>query len=448
MEAYIKLLLEQIRCKKAHPYIREELQGHVEEQTQANMALGMSKEEALEAAVKDMGSPVEVGIALDKIHRPKAAWGMIAVMALISLVGVFLHQMMMDKVGEEAAGSADFALHTILGFILMLVVYHIDYSVIARYAGALAGAFIGLGVFALFSGRVANGTIVYAYIGSIRVSIFTIMMLYVPLYGAVIYRYYGLGYKALAKAVLWMAAPVVVAWHLPNLPLALMLLVAMSAVLTAAVLLGWFQVSKKKVITALWGCVIGLPSIGLAVILGFGGPGNHRLERMRAFLTGSGAQNYVTNMLRNILVESRFVGNSGTELTEYVRDYSSDYIFSYVLSNYGLLWGMLLGCVLAIVLVKIFMVSFHQKNQLGMCMGCGCGMIILLNVVLHVGINLGILPVTGSFLPFFSAGGSSIITSYVLMGIILSVYRYKNIYPARMRLKSPLHLGGYLKKIL
>ena len=81
-------------------------------------------------------------------------------------------------------------------------------------------------------------------------------------------------------------------------------------------------------------------------------------------------------------------------------------------------------------------------------MGCGCGMIILLNVIIHVGINLGLLPVTGSFLPFFSTGGSSIITSYVLMGIILSVYRYKNVYPARVKLKATVNFGSYLKKIL
>lgn len=440
MEEYMNLLMEQIRCKKAHPYIREEIQGHIEEQTRENIALGMSKEEALESAVQDMGSPVEVGIALDRIHRPKAAWSMIGLMALISLAGIILHQIIFRQIGEDAASSAEFTMHTIIGFILMLVVYYIDYSVIARYAQIIASVFIGLGVFAILSGRVANGTIAYAYIGSISVSIFAIMMLYVPLYGAVIYRYYGMGYRALAKAVLWMAAPVVIAWRLPNLPLALILLVAMSAVLTVAVALGWFQVSKKKVITALWGCVLGLPTISLAVVLGFGLLKTHQTARIQAFLLGSGAENYVTNMLRDILAESKFVGNSGTEWTGYLRDHYNDYIFSYVLSNYGLLWGIILCCILAVVLVKMFTVCFKQKSQLGMCMGCGCGMIILLNVIIHIGINLGSLPVTGSFLPFFSTGGSSIITSYVLMGIILSVYRYKNVYPARVMLMKNINI--------
>jgi len=73
VEEYFKQLLEQVRCKKAHYAIREELQSHIEDQMEDNMAHGMSKEEAEKAAVEDMGSPVEVGISLDRIHRPQVA---------------------------------------------------------------------------------------------------------------------------------------------------------------------------------------------------------------------------------------------------------------------------------------------------------------------------------------------------------------------------------------
>ena len=66
MEEYMKVLMEQIRCKKARSYIQEEIQGHIESQIEDNVAAGMSREEAERAAVEDMGSPVEAGIALDK----------------------------------------------------------------------------------------------------------------------------------------------------------------------------------------------------------------------------------------------------------------------------------------------------------------------------------------------------------------------------------------------
>lgn len=69
MDEYLKILLEQIRCKKARPYIRQELQNHMEDQIEANIHAGMSYESAEKEAVKDMGDPVEAGISLDRIHR-------------------------------------------------------------------------------------------------------------------------------------------------------------------------------------------------------------------------------------------------------------------------------------------------------------------------------------------------------------------------------------------
>lgn len=76
-----------------------------------------------------------------------------------------------------------------------------------------------------------------------------------------------------------------------------------------------------------------------------------------------------------------------------------------------------------------------QKNQLGMMMGCGCGMIFLVSFLINVLENLGPFPPTTTFLPFLSAGGSYIIVSYGLIGIILSIYRYKNVYPQNVKVK-------------
>ena len=66
-------------------------------------------------------------------------------------------------------------------------------------------------------------------------------------------------------------------------------------------------------------------------------------------------------------------------------------------------------------------------------MGCGCGMIFLLNAVINVLENIGAFPPTKTFLPFFSVGGSGIVLSYALVGIILSIYRFKNVYPKHVK---------------
>ena len=56
------------------PVIAKEVEDHIEDQKQVFMAEGMKEEEAEKAAVEEMGDPVEVGVEMDQIHRPKMPW--------------------------------------------------------------------------------------------------------------------------------------------------------------------------------------------------------------------------------------------------------------------------------------------------------------------------------------------------------------------------------------
>ncbi len=444
MEEYLKLVLEQVRCKKAHSQIREELQAHMEDQIAENLNSGMSRKEAEVSAVRDMGSPVETGIALDRIHRPQAAWGMIALMAVISMAGSLVHLMISRQVlgnaEEITAGSSAFALYSAVGFFLMVLVYHMDYSVIARFSKIIMASLIIVGLYGLVGGSTMHGVIRYVWILGFRVSLFPMMILCVPLYGAVIYKYYGMGYGGVVKSILWMFVPVLVTFKLPSRLLAIIMLVSMSAVLTVAVVKDWFQVAKKKVIVGLWSIVFVLPVASLTIAYFFGLLKDFQTERLRAFLTNLGAPNYVTAKLRSILEDIHFVGNSGREwmTIESLPGFNSDFVFSYMLYTYGVLVGGVICCLMAALVVKVFAISFRQKNQLGMSMGCGCGMILLLNILLNIGECLGLFPVTETFLPFFSAGGGNLIVCYVLMGMILSIYRYKNVHAAHVNTKLPI----------
>ena len=84
MEEYMKALLEQIRCKPAKKLVEQEIRGHILEQYEENLDKGMEETLAMEEAVKDMGNPIETGIALDAIHKPQISWGMIGILAVLS----------------------------------------------------------------------------------------------------------------------------------------------------------------------------------------------------------------------------------------------------------------------------------------------------------------------------------------------------------------------------
>lgn len=428
METYLETVLEQVRCKKVHPYIREEIQGHIELQIEENRKKGMSQKEAEAAAIRDMGDPVEVGISLDKIHKPQMDWKAIGIVAVMSVIGVVLHQILVRKMGKQAIGSDLFTGYTILGFSLMLLVYRMDYTIIARYAKALAIAFLLLCTFLHIGDVRINGWRAYN-------TMFSFMTLYVPLYAAVLYKYRNQGYKAVGKALLWMLLPVILAYKLPCLSLAVILAGTMLVVLTIAILLGWYQVSKKRVVATLWGSTIVGPLLFLGVAMKYKLLEIYQIVRLRSFFSSDSPDNYITNVLRENLTEIHFVGENGKNLGKTLINFNNDYILSYVLSAYGALAGIIICVVLVLLLVRVFVVSLGQKNQLGKSMGCGCGAVLLANLLINIGENLGIIPLSQTYLPFLSPGGSNIMVCYIMLGIVLSIYRYRNIYPKHINAK-------------
>ena len=158
---------------------------------------------------------------------------------------------------------------------------------------------------------------------------------------------------------------------------------------------------------------------------------SYQIKRITAFFTGGDEYNYITSVLRLNLQKSQLWGSNGEDL-KYFFEIGESYLFSHVLSAYGQILATVILGILIFLILQIFLLSFQQKNQVGMCMGCGCGMVLLLNIILNIGINMGWIPLTRSFLPFFSSGENNIVICYILVGIILSIYRYKNIYPAKI----------------
>lgn len=148
MEEYLQTVLEQIRCKKAHELIRQEMEVHLEEQICDYMAEGMTRDEATEAAVKDMGDPVETGVELDRIHRPKIEWQIVILVGIIAIFGLVLQYFLLKNVATiEGFGMDDFRVvniqnsmcYTAFGFLVMILIYRLDYTWVGRYAKWLMG---------------------------------------------------------------------------------------------------------------------------------------------------------------------------------------------------------------------------------------------------------------------------------------------------------------------
>lgn len=103
----------------------------------------------------------------------------------------------------------------------------------------------------------------------------------------------------------------------------------------------------------------------------------------------------------------------------------SDYIYAIVLEELGLWIGglLLLACYLGMVIRACF-ISRKCKNAYASLLMMGMALVICYQAFYHMGISVGLLPVSGQPLPFISKGGTSIWVMSAAMGIMLSISRY------------------------
>ncbi len=435
MEEYIRKLLEQVRFTKAHKGIEDELRVHIEEQIDDNMAAGMDREAAEKAAVADMGDPVEAGISMDRVHRPRLAWSVIVIAVLIGVISSVLHELLAIDAGlpEDVIGvrgSHAFYTKVLVGIAAMVAVYLIDYTVIARYAKVIAVGMLAVLISASM-GFMVDPVYMELRIGHVYIFTSAFMLLYIPLYGAIVYKYRGGGVLAFFKALLWMIVPTIIAVRWPRLSTALVMVMTMAVQLSIAVAKGWFKVPKKLTISLLWAALTVLPFGGIAVLYRHSLLSGYKMNRIRAMWDLDIEEAYVTKTVRSF-GDVNFVGDTGKKVLGALPNLNSDFLLTYLANKFGAVMVVLIVATVAAVIITGCIAAARSRNQLGLIMGVGCMNVLLANMLLNLFENLGVIPYTDSFMPFFSAGPSNIVLAYLFLGIILSIYKYKDAYPQHL----------------
>lgn len=99
----------------------------------------------------------------------------------------------------------------------------------------------------------------------------------------------------------------------------------------------------------------------------------------------------------------------------------TDFIFAVLAEELGLLGAFLLLTLFCFLLLRMIKIVRAARDDFGLMLGVGVILIFLFQIIVNVGMNMGILPVTGIPLPLVSYGGSSLISMLILVGILESV---------------------------
>lgn len=408
---YLEILAEQIRYKKALPMIEKELEDHMEDQKKDFLASGMTEKEAEAAAVMEMGDPVAVGVDMDRIHRPKMARGLILLTGALYLAGMIFRYLLYDRSGLGIY-IANSWVYYVLAFVVMIGVCYVDYSRIGEKARELTvGLFLILMAGIWFGGTVVNGSVGWISVGGMMIlNVRVLVYLFLPLYGAILYRYRGQGYEVIWKAIVWMLPAVVVVFYANSLMLALLLCV-FSMVIFLLLYAG--------------------------MVWKFGAV--YQKERLQMLLPPYGEEiSAVMEPLRSAAANSHMVGSSAQAMKGLEMYGDRDFLFTYILSFCGILTAVLFISLIAVLLFYLLKHTLRQRNQAGRIMGLGCTVVLVGRLVIYLLGNLGLQPYGDGYCPFLSTGGSSAVVTGILLGLLFSIYRYQNIAkePKKSRTKQ------------
>ncbi len=101
----------------------------------------------------------------------------------------------------------------------------------------------------------------------------------------------------------------------------------------------------------------------------------------------------------------------------------SDFIYAIIIEEYGIVGGFLVLLLYVIFFTRVIRIVGKRTLTFGALMAFGLGFLIVLQAMINMGVNIGLLPVTGQPLPFVSMGGTSLMATGIILGMILSVTR-------------------------
>jgi rod shape determining protein RodA len=117
----------------------------------------------------------------------------------------------------------------------------------------------------------------------------------------------------------------------------------------------------------------------------------------------------------------RGLGHGTQSQLNFLPDQHTDFIFAVIAEELGFIGASLLLFLLIFLLFRIIKIAKKARNEFGLMLALGSCFLFLIQILINIGMNIGILPVAGVPLPFVSYGGSALIFSLVAIGILESI---------------------------
>jgi cell division protein FtsW (lipid II flippase) len=416
---FLNEVCRQVKAKEVHREIKLELQSHILELVEEQLAAGIGREQAIEQALRQMGNPGQIGNQLHLSHRPRIDWSLIGLIAMF--IGIGLAAMYAVELASSGNSRLFFKkiAYSGIGIVLMLGLCFSDYRKLLPYSRPLYVITLLVMLWTLLFGQQVNGS-PYLSLGFTTLNFVAVspFLLILCLAGIMTSQWKSQGFPM--KMALYVLIPGV-------------LYAAGHSIISLIIYLtgfGFMYFSIRRHIGKLLCYITPLLMIGLPVLwtptlyryrfLGFINPYSDPL--------GSG---YMTIQSIVAIQSAGWWGHGFASVLRTLPIIESEMLFTYLTYSLGWTTGIGICGVVVFFLLRLADIANKIKDSYGKLVVKGLLAIFSIQFIWSILMSFGLLPMSGISLPFISNGGMLAVMQMASIGIILNIYRQKDMIPSR-----------------
>lgn len=318
------------------------------------------------------------------------------------------------------------AIYAGVGLVLMYAVSRIDYSRLRELRYPVYGVMIGLVVAVLGIATATRGAKSWIPLPGFHFQPSELgkVLLVVALSGFLVDRMRSMGRHTTARIMLLGLIPTMLVMAEPDLGSAMVYVAATLAVLFVAgapwrhfaALTALFAVA-----TAL--ALVALPAAGVEVLHPY------QVDRLTSFLhpnQNPGAEGYQQQQSKIAIGSGEKTGRGVENATQtslnFLPEHHTDFIFAVVGETYGFAGAAVVLSLYALLIWRGLHILTTAKNLYGALLAGGITVMLLFQLFVNIGMNVGIMPITGVTAPLLSFGGSSVLATFLALGLLHSVH--------------------------
>ena len=331
---------------------------------------------------------------------------------------------------DDIAGSPHHFLYrqiafAAIGLVLMLVISRLDYTRLRDWKAQIYGVLIG-GIMLVFAfGAVTNGTRRAIELGFFELQFSELgkILLILTLAAVIVDRVRQIGDRRTTGIVMLLAlipALLVISQDLGTgmvyISIALVILFVAGTPWTHFAALGALAATAAAIV------LIGAPALGVEVLQPY------QQDRLTAFLNPSDnpAKQGYQQLQSQVAIGAGGKTGRGDQATQtkldFLPEHHTDFIFSVVGEEFGFMGAALVLSLFALLIWRALRILTMSKDLFGTLIAAGVLAMLMHQIFINVGMTIGIMPITGITLPLMSYGGSSVIATFIALGLLQSVH--------------------------